>query len=382
MARKTASPRVTHARGGARVRVRSHATTNFIMRLVGWVAYLAVLYGWHRFLSATWPVVSPPSPLPQSSHPPPPPPPPPLPPPPLPSPPPPPPPKSYERQCGEAREHTEYDGAVMVPGSGPGATSSSSVADCCALCAKTRGCNVWVACTHSWCGKQCWLKWVEDPSKVVTRASGGETPWTSGTLRKDIPADLPRPPEAAMAATRIVVLKTGHGDLRIRLRPDWHLPSVRFVREAALSDSCTVKCELYRAEPGFLLQGAMRGIVAPNKQCRAFPGGPKERTRATHSAQLPVHYRCTVHHSKCCTVRAAGVHRPRRAAGRQLHGEGRRRVGRRVGGARLLHHDEPQRLRRVAHGVGLDGGRGEHEPRAQARPGLQLLTARADADPR
>ena len=81
-----------------------------------------------------------------------------------------------------------------------------------------------------------------------------------------------------MEATRVVVLKTRHGDLRIRLRPDWHLPSVRFVREAALSDSCTVKCELYRAEPGFLLQGAMRGIVTPNKQCRAFPGGPKECT--------------------------------------------------------------------------------------------------------
>ena len=137
---------------------------------------------------------------------------------------------------------------------------------------------MWVACTHTWCGNQCWLKWVEDPAAVKTRASGGETPWTSGTLQKDLPSLLPRPSEAALNAINIVALKTKHGELRIRLKPGWHLPSVRFVREAALSDSCTVKCELYRAEPGFLLQGAMRAVVSPNKQCREFPGGPAECT--------------------------------------------------------------------------------------------------------
>ena len=46
----------------------------------------------------------------------------------------------------------------------------------------------------------------------------------------------------------------------------------------------TRRCELYRAEPGFLLQGAMRAVVAPNKQCRAFPNGPKE---CTDSQVLP-----------------------------------------------------------------------------------------------
>jgi hypothetical protein len=119
---------------------------------------------------------------------------------------------------------------------------------------------------------------VEDPGSVQTRATGGETPWTSGTHLKDIPGSLPVPPEATLNAVRIVALKTSAGDLRIRLKPDWHLPSVRFVQRAALSDSCTVKCELYRAEPGFLLQGAMRAVVAPNKQCRYFAGGPKECT--------------------------------------------------------------------------------------------------------
>ena len=176
------------------------------------------------------------------------------------------------------KEHTEYDGAVMVPGVGNGATTAKSPSECCNLCATTRGCNVWVACTHQWCGGQCWLKWVEDPTKVPTRSTGGETPWTSGTLNKDVPANTPIPPRAVLDATRIIALKTALGDLRIRLKPDWHVPSVEFVRAATLSDSCTVKCELYRAEPGFLLQGAMRATVRPNKQCRAFSGGPKECT--------------------------------------------------------------------------------------------------------
>ena len=86
------------------------------------------------------------------------------------------------------------------------------------------------------------------------------------------------PSESALNATRVVVLRTAAGDLRIRLRPEWHLPSVRFVQQAALGDFCTVKCELYRAEPGFLLQGAMRALVAPNTACRGFSGGPAECT--------------------------------------------------------------------------------------------------------
>jgi hypothetical protein len=174
--------------------------------------------------------------------------------------------------------HTEYDGAVMVPGVGSGKTVSASPAECCELCAKTRGCNVWVACTHQWCGSQCWLKWVEDPRKPPVRGSGGDTPWTAGTLPKDSPGDQPVASEAALNSTRIVSLRTKFGELRIRLKPEWHLPSVRYVQAAALGDFCTVKCELYRAEPGFLLQGAMRALIKPNKQCRKFRGGPEECT--------------------------------------------------------------------------------------------------------
>jgi len=166
----------------------------------------------------------------------------------------------------------------MVPGTGAGATKSKSPSDCCALCANTRGCNVWVACTNPWCGDQCWLKWTDDPSKPVVRGQAADTPWTSGALLKDVPSVLAAHSEATLNGTRIVALKTKFGELRIRLRPEWHLPSVRFVQRAALTDSCTVKCELYRAEPGFLLQGAMRAIVEPNKLCRQFRSGPKECT--------------------------------------------------------------------------------------------------------
>ena len=267
-----------------------------LRRVALWAIYLAVLWSWHSFLQATWTVPKGPPPMDRSGAqqltPP--------------SPPhriaqqqqqqqllqqvvqsvtlassPPPPPQqrtSFDVNAATCTgsAHTEYDGAVMVPGSGAGATVSKSPADCCALCARTRGCNIWVACTHSWCGNQCWLKWTDDPSKPTVRAKGGETPWTSGSLRKDVPADQPVPSEAALNSTRIVSLQTTHGALRIRLRPDWHVPSVRFVQAAALGDFCTVKCELYRAEPGFLLQGAMRALVEPNKRCRKFRGGPKE----------------------------------------------------------------------------------------------------------
>ena len=108
---------------------------------------------------------------------------------------------------------------------------------------------MWVACTDAWCGSQCWLKWVADPSKPTTRGSGGTTPWTSGTIHKDVPSEQPVPSETALNATRVVALRTSAGDLRIALKPEWHQPSVRFVQHAALGDFCTVKCELSRAEP-------------------------------------------------------------------------------------------------------------------------------------
>ena len=93
---------------------------------------------------------------------------------------------------------------------------------------------MWVACTDAWCGSQCWLKWVADPSKPTTRGSGGTTPWTSGTIHKDVPSEQPVPSETALNATRVVALRTSAGDLRIALKPEWHQPSVRFVQHAAV----------------------------------------------------------------------------------------------------------------------------------------------------
>ena len=37
---------------------------------------------------------------------------------------------------------------------------------------------------------------------------------------------------------------TAKGELRIKLRPDWHAPSVTYVRTVALTDTCTAKCVL------------------------------------------------------------------------------------------------------------------------------------------
>jgi cyclophilin family peptidyl-prolyl cis-trans isomerase len=166
----------------------------------------------------------------------------------------------------------------MVAGAGPGALSLSPAA-CCAECAATRGCNVWVACMEPrQCGQQCWLKWAEDPAKPAVRGDAPSVPWHAGTLMKDAAYLARVPTEAQLNATRVVALKTRFGDLRIRLRDDWHLPSVRYVQQVALGDVCTVKCQLYRAEPGFLLQGGMRAVIAPNKLTHEKPRGtPMEK---------------------------------------------------------------------------------------------------------
>ncbi len=50
-------------------------------------------------------------------------------------------------------------------------------------------------------------------------------------------------------------LHTGHGIIRITLKPEWHQASVDFVRRMAEHpELCGSQCQFYRAEPGFLLQ--------------------------------------------------------------------------------------------------------------------------------
>ena len=150
----------------------------------------------------------------------------------------------------------------MVEGIGPHGLSLAP-ADCCAECSRTRGCNVWVACADARaCGSQCWLKFAAEPMAAKERARGPHVPWTSGVLDKDVPSRIMAPPDAALQRITHVALRTQYGDLRIRLRPEWHEPSVRWVQRVALADACTINCVFYRAEPGFLLQARASLIIA------------------------------------------------------------------------------------------------------------------------
>ena len=172
-------------------------------------------------------------------------------------------------QCVPVQPQTDLDGAVVVDGVGARGLSLDP-ARCCAKCLETRGCNVWVACSDAAaCGEQCWLKWSETPLSAPIRGRGVGVPWTSGTLPfKDVPSLIARPSQVSLMATEGVSLQTEFGNLRIRLRPEWHLPSVDYVRWVGLADVCTTKCVFYRAEPNFLLQGAMRAVIAPNNQVK------------------------------------------------------------------------------------------------------------------
>lgn len=178
--------------------------------------------------------------------------------------------------CAEPMEHTELWGEVVKPGTGPGATVAPTAADCCALCATTRGCNVWVACSDARaCGEQCWLKWQEDPTRVVKHSTSLGTPWTSGVHAKDY-ADPSNPYEPGGA--EVVTLRTAEGALRIRLHDDWSLGSTTYVRKVARHDLCTARCHFYRAEPGFLLQGALHAVIPANTdKARRGEGVPMQR---------------------------------------------------------------------------------------------------------
>jgi len=121
----------------------------------------------------------------------------------------------WNASCSAARAHTDLEGAVVADGYGPRGFSLPPAA-CCATCAATRGCNIWVSCSDvSKCGQQCWLKWVEDPSAAAVRGSGTGVPWTAGVMAgKDTPGSVVLPSEAALSAVGVVALRTDKGDLR------------------------------------------------------------------------------------------------------------------------------------------------------------------------
>lgn len=224
-----------------------------------------------------------------------------------------------------SRPHVELDGAVVQAGAGPRAAApAANAGECCARCTAHRGCNVWVFCREaSWCAGQCWLKQAEagtNPRNVRVRAQGESVPWESGTLDKDW-IDPARPLPAVDVSISAIALRTAHGDIVLRLMPDWSLPSVDYLRRMAAGlptqhDVCT-QCEFYRTEvrarfamgagcaslgsvhmmltracartvrgldgsrdllrclrarqPGFLLQGVLRGLVPANTVTQKGP---------------------------------------------------------------------------------------------------------------
>ena len=74
--------------------------------------------------------------------------------------------------------------------------------------------------------------------------------------------------------------RISQGDIHIKLRGDWHRPSTVAVASLAdTPDSCRA-CELYRVEPGFLVQGILKGSLPVNTAtgCDPAPGcqpGPR-----------------------------------------------------------------------------------------------------------
>lgn len=185
-------------------------------------------------------------------------------------------------RAADFQPDTELDGAVVRSGQGDGGHAATAVA-CCQLCLALRACNVWVFSAQS---GACWLKHTDTPKSPSSRARGPSVPWTSGTLLKaywDSQLPLPR----ADPEVRVVALRTSQGDIRLRLRDDWHSPSADSIRRLTspelATDSCS-QCEFYRPEYGFLLQGVLRGVLPPNRATGCSPApqcqpGPRVMVR-------------------------------------------------------------------------------------------------------
>ena len=171
--------------------------------------------------------------------------------------------------ASEFRPHTDLDGDVVKQG-GVGGLVTKSAAECCDACLASRGCNVWV---HSDGDGACWLKRSSDPRATGSRGSGANVAWTSGALLKSY-WEPQRALPAADPALQTVAIRTSEGDIRLRLKPEWHLPSVDSVRRLAspeLPAGACAHCELYRVEHGFLMQGTLRGVLPPNRETGCNP---------------------------------------------------------------------------------------------------------------
>jgi len=78
---------------------------------------------------------------------------------------------------------------------------------------------------------------------------------------------------SSVARDEVTMTIGAHGDVRLRLRPDWHAESAAYVAALASSaDACEDACEVYRVEPGFLVQGTLRSEkVEGNAKTRDGP---------------------------------------------------------------------------------------------------------------
>lgn len=166
-------------------------------------------------------------------------------------------------------EKTELGGVVIVNANDLG---QMSLEECRAACLARRGCNVWVRCDAGHCAGKCWLKHTDDPANPPVRASGDRVPWTSGSFLRAflLPEEAAQFASAAPPPLDRIVLHTPHGDMSIFLKPEWSMGSVAYVRNVAAYGLCT-QCELYRVEPGFLIQGIIKAMIAPNKELKEGP---------------------------------------------------------------------------------------------------------------
>lgn len=169
----------------------------------------------------------------------------------------------------------------------------SFASECCYACAVERACNVWVFCpptdaetnTKSWCAGQCWLKHTISPderlieNEKAIRSGGqkyrkGTSAWTTGILvgkavYKQKKSDTQS--ESMPTATRLKLLLRNEPDIGIRpeiiidLRKDLSPTSIQYIssmvnmKHGDGTDPC-IKCEIYRTEKGFLIQGVVRRV--------------------------------------------------------------------------------------------------------------------------
>ena len=164
----------------------------------------------------------------------------------------------------------EYDGALVADAATTG--TQESLEACERACRSKRGCNVFVWSTRG--DGACWLKRVdgETPRRMN---EGEESGWDSGTIvGKDLPRDVGEVLAGGAETREVTMSMEGFGDVRLTLKPEWHESSAEYLRALASESetSCEETCEVYRVEPGFLVQGTLRSFsTAANVETKPGP---------------------------------------------------------------------------------------------------------------